>query len=140
MREMGCDDPDGVLHVCSGSMRSGVTLDIRRSCSPGIVGDCRSLPFRSGSFGFVLVDPPYSKDYASNLYGVGESYPRPGSVLKEVSRVLKSGGKVGFLHFQVPMIRKPLKIKGVYGVTTGCGYAIRAWTLMEKERGMVLVK
>lgn len=44
-----------------------------------------------------------------------------------------SGGKVGLLHFQVPMTRKPLRVVGVWGVTTGAGYAIRAWTLAQKK-------
>jgi hypothetical protein len=37
------------------------------------------------------------------------------------------------LHFQVPMFRHPLRLIGVYGITTGLGYAIRAFTVFGKE-------
>ena len=53
--------------------------------------------------------------------------------MKEACRLLKPGGRVGLLHFQVPMVRKPLRIIEVRGITTGLGYAIRAFTIMEKR-------
>jgi hypothetical protein len=90
-------------------------------------------PFPDESFVWAMADPPYSKEYAESLYGVGKHYPTPGSILKEACRVLMSGGRVGLLHFQVPMSRKPLRLIGVWGVTTGAGYAIRAWSVFEKE-------
>lgn len=130
--EMGCADERSVLHLCSGSMVTGVRVDIRPEKNPDIVADCRNVPLPDESFDFILADPPYSEDYATNLYGTGASYPKPGQIVKEAMRLLRPGGKFGLMHFQVPMIRKPMKILGVYGITTGSGYAIRAWTLMEK--------
>jgi SAM-dependent methyltransferase len=129
---MGVTDPATVLHLCGGSVNHGITVDIRPEKNPTIVADCRNVPLPDESFDFILADPPYSEDYATNLYGTGANYPKPGQIAKEACRLLRPGGKFGFLHFQVPMTRKPLRILGVYGVTTGCGYAIRAWTLMEK--------
>jgi hypothetical protein len=79
-----------------------------------------------------MADPPYSQEYAANLYGTGDSYPKPGEILREAARLLRPGGKVGLLHFLIPMTRKPLKMRRVYGITTGNGSAIRAWTLCEK--------
>ena len=55
-----------------------------------------------------------------------------GQILKEAARLLKPGGRVGLLHFLVPLVRKPLRLVGVWGITTGAGYAIRAWTVLEK--------
>ena len=124
--------PENVLHLCSGSMRIGVTVDIRPEKEPSIVADCRNVPLPDESFDFIMADPPYSEDYATNLYGTGEHYPKPGQILKEACRLLRPGGLVGLLHFQVPMSRKPLKLVKVYGVTTGAGYAIRAWSLFRK--------
>ena len=132
LKEMGCDDESAVLHLCSGSVVSGVRVDIRPDMNPDILADCRDVPLPDESFDFILADPPYSQDYATALYGTGENYPKPGQVCREASRLLRPGGKLGFLHFQVPMLRKPLRLLGVYGITTGCGFAIRAWTLMEK--------
>lgn len=129
---MRVTDPEKVLHLCGGSVKSGVTVDIRPEKNPSIVADCRSVPLQDESFDFILADPPYAEDYAKNLYGTQDVYPKPGEILKEASRLLKPYGKVGLLHFIVPMSRKPLKLLGVWGITTGAGYAIRAWSLFEK--------
>lgn len=130
---LGVDDPSSVLHLCSGSMKSGVRVDIRPEVSPDIIADCRSVPLPDGSFDAIMCDPPYSEEYAHNLYGTGDSYPKPGQILKEACRLLRPGGRVGLLHFVVPMYRKPLKMIGVWGITTGLGYNIRAWTVLEKQ-------
>ena len=126
-------DQTKVLHLCSGSMLTGIRVDIRAEKNPDIVADCRDVPLPDGSIDWILADPPYSVEYAKNLYGTEDSYPKPSQIVKESMRLLKPGGLLGLLHFQVPMIRKPAKIVNVYGVTTGSGYAIRAWTLMQKS-------
>jgi SAM-dependent methyltransferase len=124
--------PDKVLHLCSGSMRVGVRVDIRPEMQPDIVADCRAVPLPDESFDWIMADPPYSEEYAENLYGTRADYPKPGQILKEAARLLRPGGRVGLLHFQVPMHRPPLRMVGVWGVSTGAGYAIRAWTVFEK--------
>lgn len=130
---LGVTDPEKVLHLCSGSMRSGVTVDIRPEMRPKIIADCRSIPLPDTSVQWIMADPPYAESYAENLYGTGKFYPKPGEILKEASRLLVPGGRVGLLHFMVPMVRRPLKLVGVWGITTGSGYAIRAWSVFEKE-------
>lgn len=132
LSEMNCDDPASVLHLCSGSVRVGITVDIRPEVRPTLVADARSVPLPDESFNYILIDPPYSETYADNLYGIGKSYPKPGELLKEAARLCKVGGLIGLLHFIVPVTRKPLKIRKVYGITTGNGTAIRAWSLLEK--------
>jgi hypothetical protein len=130
---MGVTDPDRVLHLCSGSVVRGVRVDIRPEKNPDIVADCRNVPLPDGSFDWILADPPYSREYAQNLYGTGADYPLPGQIVKEACRLLSPGGKLGFMHFQVPMTRKPMRIVRVFGITQGAGYAIKAWTLCEKS-------
>ena len=129
---MGVKDPEKVLHLCSGSVKSGITVDIRAEKNPVICADCRNVPLPDSSVDFILADPPYDENYARTMYNTEASYPKPGQILKEAARLLRVGGKVGLLHFIVPMTRKPLKIRGIYGITTGNGTAIRAWTLCEK--------
>ena len=129
---LGVTDPDRVLHLCSGSMQRGVRVDIRPETNPDVVCDARHTPFEDESFDWIMCDPPYSAEYARNLYGTEKDYPKPGQLMKEASRLLRPGGRVGLLHFQVPMVRKPLRIIEVRGITTGLGYAIRAFTIMEK--------
>lgn len=71
-------------------------------------------------------------EYAETLYGTG--YPRPSHLLAEAARVLEPGGRVGFLHFLVP---KPgsalLTIERIWGVSQGCGYRIRAFTVLRRR-------
>lgn len=130
---MGVTDASEVLHLCSGSVLTGVRVDIRPERRPDIVADCRNVPLPDESFKWILADPPYSEDYATNLYGTGEHYPKPGEIAREASRLLKPGGYFGLMHFQVPMLRKPMQLCEVFGITTGAGYAIRAWTLARKS-------
>jgi SAM-dependent methyltransferase len=130
---MGVTCPDLVLHLCSGSMRRGVRVDIRPEMEPDIVCDARNTPFADETFDWIMIDPPYSEEYARNLYGTEKHYPRPGQLMKEAARLLKPGGKVGLLHFQVPMTRKPLRLVEVRGITTGSGFNIRAFTICEKR-------
>ena len=129
---LGVEDPEQVLHLCSGSVKSGITVDIRPEVHPTIIADARHVPLRNESMRWILIDPPYSKMYARNLYDTEAVYPTPGSLLKEATRLLVPGGRVGLLHHQVPMFRKPLKMLRVIGITTGLGFAIRALTILEK--------
>lgn len=129
---LGVENPDLVLHLCSGSMQRGIRVDIRPEMNPDVVCDARSTPFDDETFDWIMIDPPYSEEYARNLYGTELNYPRPGQLMREASRLLRPGGRVGFLHFQVPMIRRPLRVVDVRGITTGLGYAIRAFTIAEK--------
>jgi len=131
-KTLGVDDASKVLHLCSGSVYSGITVDIRPEKNPTIVADCRSVPLPDGSQRWIMADPPYSPEWAKNLYGTEEVYPTPREILKSAFRLLCVGGRVGILHFQVPMSFKPFKLIGVWGITTGAGYAIRAWSVFEK--------
>lgn len=134
-------DPARVLHLCSGSVRVGVRVDIRPEMEPDIVADVRAVPLPDQSFDWVMSDPPYTPEYAANLYGTAEHYPRPQQILRESARLLRPGGRVGILHFQVPMIPPGtgLRVVNVWGITTGSGYQIRAWSVFEKaDAGMGL--
>ena len=119
--------PDQILHLCSGSLPAGngrVRVDVRRVAAPDVQADARRLPFADGTFAGVMIDPPYSVEYADDLYCGG--YPRPSHLLAEASRVVRPCGRVGILHFLVPMPPPGCRLEIVRGVTTGCGYRIRA--------------
>jgi SAM-dependent methyltransferase len=131
---MGVTDPSQVLHMFSGGVRAGVTVDIRPECEPTIVADARHLPLADETFEWVMADPPYSESYATHLYGTGGNYPRPSHILREAARVLKPGGKLGLLHFIVPKARHGLRQHGVWGVYIGPDFAIRAWTVYTKTQ------
>ena len=60
--------------------------------------------------------------------------PATSHLLAEAARVLRPCGRVGILHFIVLMPPPGCKLVGVRGVTTGCGYRIRAFTVFEKDQ------
>ena len=129
---MEVTDPTQVCHLCSGSMRVGITVDIRASMKPQIIADCRDVPLPDESLKWIIADPPYSTEYAKNLYDTENVYPKPYDIVKEAGRLLQPGGQMGLLHFQVPYFRRPMKLLGVYGITQGLGYNIRAFTHLQK--------
>lgn len=127
--------PCDVLHVCSGSLPRGTgraRVDIRSETMPDIVADGRRLPFSNEIFKAVLIDPPYTVEYARDLYQT--EYPRPSHLLAEASRVVRSCGRIGILHFLVPMPPPGCRLELVRGVTTGCGYRIQAFSIFEKRQ------
>lgn len=130
---LGVTDPHAVLHVCSGSMKIGVRVDIRPEMNPTVVADVRNLPFADDSFEWIMADPPYSREYAVNLYGTGDVYPDPHALVNECLRVLKPGGRLGFMHHIVPKFKKPGRLLKVYTITQGVGYNVRAWSVFTKE-------
>lgn len=125
--------PAEVLHVCSGMLTpedGGFRVDLRAAARPTVRADGRALPFRDGVFSAVMIDPPYSVEYAADLYGT--DYPRPSHLLAEAARVVRPGGRIGLLHFIVPFPPPGCRFVTVKGVTTGCGYRIRAFTILER--------
>lgn len=129
---LGVTDPARVLHVCSGSMKIGIRVDIRPETNPTIVADVRALPFLADVFDWIMADPPYGREYAANLYGTADVYPDPHSLVDECLRVLKPGGRLGFMHHMVPKFHKPGRLLKVYTITQGVGYNVRAWSVFTK--------
>ena len=134
LRHMFCD-PAEVLHVCSGALSReavgrGIRIDLAARARPDIRADGRALPFKDESFAGVLLDPPYTKEYARELYDT--DYPRPSHLLREAARVLRPGGRIGILHFIMPYPPPGCRYVTVVGISTGCGYALRAFSIFVK--------
>lgn len=127
-------NPGEVLHVCSGSLArgQGFRVDLRAAALPDVAADGAALPFRDATFPAAMLDPPYSVEYAADLYGT--EYPRPSALLAEAARCVAPGGRLGILHFLVPMPPPACALERVYGITTGCGYRVRAFTVFVKEQ------
>ena len=125
---------DEVLHVCSGtlSLTEKWTVDVRREARPLVMSDGCRLPFPDESFAAIMIDPPYSDKYARDLYGTAN--PRPSWLLREAARVVKPTGRIGLLHVAVPFTPSGCWFVMVYGVSTGTGYRIRAFTVFEKNQ------
>lgn len=137
LRLLGDVRRDEVLHVCSGTLGPAErwTVDCRRAARPAIVANGCALPFRESSFAAVMLDPPYSDTYARNLYGTAN--PRPSWLLREAARVTVGGGLIGILHVAVPFAPRGTRLVRVFGVSTGVGFRIRAFTVFQKrQRGL----
>lgn len=127
--------PTEVLHLCSGGLGPGhgrARVDLRRAARPDVVADARRIPFPADTFAAVLIDPPYTVEYARDLYGT--EYPRPSHLLAEAARVVRPCGRIGILHFLVPMPPPRCRLEKVRGVTTGMGYRIRAYSVFVHEQ------
>lgn len=123
-----------VLHVCSGGLArgEGIRVDMRAAARPDIIADGRALPLADASVAAVLLDPPYSEHYARELYGV--DYPRPAHLLAEAARVVRPGGRIGFVHYIVPNPPAGTHFVKVFGLSMGFGYPTRAVTFYERDQ------
>lgn len=127
-----------ILHVCSGSLPpgEGIRVDVKPEANPDIVADGRALPLDDGSVAAVMIDPPYTEQYAQDLYGV--EYPRPSHLLAEAARVVRPCGRIAFVHYLVPMPPPGCKLVTVRALSTGFGFYIRAVSIWEREQGRLL--
>jgi hypothetical protein len=105
------------LHLCSGTIKDGTTIDINPHMRPSIVADLKyGIPLQDDSFDFVLIDPPYSEEKAKNLYAVSLlSVPK---LLAESGRVAAPGGFVLLLDLRVWPPPKCLKWEALIAIYT----------------------
>lgn len=134
MKLLGDVPRQSILHVCSGALSDHErwTVDIRPGARPSVVAKGQALPFLSASFSAVLIDPPYTEEYARNLYR--SEFPRPSHLLREAARVVRPGGRVGLLHIAVPITPAGCEFVTSFGVVPGPGFRIRAFTVYERRQ------
>jgi hypothetical protein len=131
---LGDVNRDEVLHICSGTLgpRERWTVDMRLAARPSVVARGESLPFLDASFKAACIDPPYTEEYARNLYR--SEFPRPSHLLKAAARVVKPGGRIGLLHIAVPITPPDCEFVTSFGVVPGPGFRIRAFTVYQRRQ------
>jgi hypothetical protein len=134
MQLLGDVTRDEVLHVCSGTLgpRERWTVDVRLAARPSVVARGQALPFIDGCFKAIALDPPYTEEYARNLYR--SEFPRPSHLLREAARVVRPGGRIGLLHIAVPITPEGCKYVTSFGLVPGPGFRIRAFTIYQRRQ------
>lgn len=135
---------DSVLHLCGGMAEDypykrgfGVndkTLDLDPECEPDFCQDAREpLPLNNGHlWDAILIDPPYSEADAEYYLGGSSSYPKPYELVRNALSVIKIGGKVGIIHYQVPKMPSGAIFVACVGVVCGFQNRIRVFSVFEK--------
>lgn len=91
-----------ILHPFGGMAEYGIRLDILPGVQPDIIGDAHNLPIRDSCIDVVILDPPYSDEESSKIYGTGHlDYKR---YVSESLRVLKPSGFLALFHkYSLPL-------------------------------------
>ena len=91
------------IHLFSGMATTGIRVDINPSVNPNVIADVHALPFASNSFDGGMADPPYTKEFARDLYNC--DYPRWSLWTNELVRVVKSDSRVAIMqNYIVPQL------------------------------------
>lgn len=134
LKLLGDVSRDEVLHICSGTLgpRERWTVDMRVAARPSVVARGEALPFRDATFKAALIDPPYTEEYARNLYR--SEFPRPSHLLREAARVVQPCGRIGLLHIAVPITPVGCEFVTSFGLVPGPGFRIRAFTIYQRQQ------
>lgn len=129
---MGVEEPDQVIHLCSGSIRRGVRVDIRPEMDPTILADCRNTGIAANSVKWIVADPPPMPIYNELIYGIPSAFPKSEEILAEAARILIPGGRVAILCFVKPQEPFKLALTGTYAVMVAEPLVIRGLFIYEK--------
>ncbi|MCX5699604.1 MAG: hypothetical protein NTX01_07895 [Candidatus Omnitrophica bacterium] len=123
------------IYLCGGMVddRGGQTVDIRPEVNPTYIEDARKTSLSNESFDWVMIDPPYTKDLAKELYGTEKFYGGINAFTKEAERVCKKGGYILTLSYEIPKRIKNCDFIAVCGIYTVpfTGY-MRCFTVSRK--------
>ncbi len=125
-----------VLHLFSGTVQEGVTIDINPEVNPTHVLDLtkESIPYDDDTFAMVLADPPYDhKDYQASKRHYDMKPVSRYSFGEEDVRVTRPGGFFGVLHVFPHRTPKGCRRYAMIGITVGTTQVIRVLSLFQKE-------
>ena len=91
------------IHLFAGMAKTGTRIDINSDVSPNTVADVHKLPFADNSFDGAMADPPYTPEFAKDLYDC--EYPKWNTWTIEMVRVVRKGGRIAVMHnYVVPRL------------------------------------
>ena len=112
---------DKRVYLCSGPVddEQAIRVDVRPEVNPTHLEDARHTSLENESADFVLIDPPYTKDLADKYYGTGKQWSWINAFTKEAARIVRTGGLILTLTYEIPR-RIPgcdfIAVCGVYTV------------------------
>lgn len=123
------------VYLCAGMVDdpAAVRVDVRPEVKPTLCEDARHTSLKSHSADWVIIDPPYSKDLARELYDTEAYFGGINTFTKEAERICKPGGLILTLSYEIPKRIKNCEFIAVCGVYTVpfCGY-MRCFTVSKK--------
>jgi SAM-dependent methyltransferase len=125
-------DTRDLCHLCSGPLvdPGSTKVDLDPGVNPTVVADATKTPFPDGRFSAVLVDPPYSSTDAEHY--VFKECPDPHKLLFEALRIVRPGGRVGFLHYFAPRPPKVVRLVALVSILMGYKNRVRVYSVYEK--------
>lgn len=139
---LGIDFKADLLHVCSGRVldypnkrmigSGDHTLDLDASLEPFFIQDARDPLPANPAWDALLADPPYTEPDADHYAPGRSALPTPSALIRNMLNVVKPGGKVGLLHYQIPRPPKTARFIACIGVVMGYGNAGRWFTVFER--------
>jgi len=91
-------------YLCAGKVNDleAVRVDIRAETNPTHCEDARATSFPDNTFDIVIIDPPYTRELAKNLYKTEKYFSSINQFAKEASRIVKLNGLIVTLGYEVP--------------------------------------
>ena len=107
-------------YLCAGGVEDegAVRVDILPEANPTHLEDARETSLPDNKFDVVIIDPPYSRDLAEKYYGTGKHYSSINKFTLEAARIVKSGGLIVTLTYEIPKRIKGCDFIAVCGVYT----------------------
>jgi predicted methyltransferase len=91
------------VHFFAGMSVSGFRIDCNTSVNPNLVANVENTPLADSSFDGGMADPPYTAEFAKNLYKT--EYPKWAKWTKELVRLVKPGGRIAIMqNYIVPRL------------------------------------
>lgn len=119
------------LHVFSGLAKSGLRVDLKIETRPDVVADAHHLPFRDNVFKAVLADPPYSDQYAKELYQTPKLSLK--KYCAEFARVVINGGIIAIYHLMIVPRPAQCNYLGAIAIIMGMFHKARIVSIFQKE-------
>lgn len=139
---LGASINDSVLHVCGGLAKyypykagfgpNDKTLDLDAETNPDFLQDIRKGI--SGSWRYILADPPYSEADAEYYKTGSLNYPTPNEVTRSCVDALEIGGRFGLIHYSLPALDKRCRFLAAVGVLCGFNNRIRIFSVFERVK------